>query len=404
VRDIKAKMEKIALGVCSSISIYKSCEVIRIFQKKGFQIQVVMTRNAASLISPVLFRAITGHDIFIDLFREETSEKIPHIALAKKISLLLIAPATANMIGKLAVGVADDFLSTLYMAVKCPVLIAPAMNEAMYLHRQTQKNIRKLKAFGVKFVEPEKGYLACKDKGWGRLASPEIIVEEGLKLLKRSRSLKGRTVIITAGPTREFLDPVRFLSNLSSGKMGYEIAEEAMRRGAEVILISGPGNIIPPPGAEFISIQTADEMEDKVAKHFNKADIIIMAAAVSDLRFAERSSQKIKKQALLDEVKLARTQDILEKLGKGKGKKIIIGFAAETDNIEDNARKKMKQKNLDLIVTNDVSKEGIGFESDLNQVGIIFPNGRMIHTEKKSKLEISQIILDEIEGIIGNKN
>jgi len=392
------------LGVCSSISIYKSCEIIRIFQKKGFQIQVVMTVNAARLISPVLFRAITGNDIFIDLFSEEASEKIPHIALTKEISLLLIAPATANMVGKLAAGVADDFLSTLYTAVKCPVLIAPAMNEGMYLHRQTQENIRKLKVFGVKFVEPEKGYLACKDKGWGRLASPEIIVEEGLKLLKRSRSLKSKTVLITAGSTREFLDPVRFLSNRSSGKMGYEIAEEALRRGAEVILISGPGSLIPPLGAEFIRIQTADEMEEKVVKHFDKVDIVIMAAAVSDFKFAERASQKIKKQSLLNEVKLTRTRDILEKLGKRKGNKILIGFAAETENIADNARKKMKQKNLDLIVTNDVSKEDIGFESDFNQVGIIFPNGRTIHTEKKSKFEISQIILDEIEGIIGNKN
>jgi len=392
------------LGVCSSISIYKSCEIIRIFQKKGFQIQVVMTVNAARLISPVLFRAITGNDIFIDLFSEEASEKIPHIALTKEISLLLIAPATANIVGKLAAGVADDFLSTLYTAVKCPVLIAPAMNEGMYLHRQTQENIRKLKVFGVKFVEPEKGYLACKDKGWGRLASPEIIVEEGLKLLKRSRSLKSKTVLITAGSTREFLDPVRFLSNRSSGKMGYEIAEEALRRGAEVILISGPGSLIPPLGAEFIRIQTADEMEETVVKHFDKVDIVIMAAAVSDFKFAERAPQKIKKQSLLNEVKLTRTRDILEKLGKRKGNKILIGFAAETENIADNARKKMKQKNLDLIVTNDVSKEDIGFESDFNQVGIIFPNGRTIHTEKKSKFEISQIILDEIEGIIGNKN
>lgn len=363
-----------------------------------------MTGNAARLISPVLFRAITSHDIFIDLFSEEASEKITHIALAKEISLLLIAPATANMVGKLAAGVADDFLSTLYTAVKCPVLIAPAMNEGMYLHRQTQENIRKLKVFGVKFIEPEKGYLACKDEGWGRLASPEIIVEEGLKLLKRSRSLKSKTVLITAGSTREFLDPVRFLSNRSSGKMGYEIAEEALRRGAKVILISGPGSLIPPPGTEFIRIQTADEMEEEVLKHFHKVDIVIMAAAVSDFKFAERASQKIKKQSLLNEVKLTRTKDILEKLGKRKGNKILIGFAAETENIADNARKKMKQKNLDLIVTNDVSKEDIGFESDFNQVGIIFPNGRTIHTEKKSKFEISQIILDEIEGIIGNKN
>lgn len=394
-------MDKIALGICSSISIYKSCEIIRNFQKKKFQIQVIMTKNAAQLVSPLLFSALSGHKIFIDPFSDEFSEEISHVALAKEISLFLVAPATANMIGKFASGIADDFLSTFYMAVKCPVIIAPAMNESMYFHRQTQQNIKKLKSLGVKFIEPEKGYLACQEEGWGRLAAPEKIVEEGLKLIDKSHSLRGKTILVSAGPTREFMDPVRFLTNRSSGRMGYELAEEAQRREADVILISGPTNIQPPREAEFREIQTAQEMEEEILKHFEKADIVIMAAAVSDFKFAEVSFQKIKKRESSRKVDLIRTQDVLKKISHKKGKKILVGFAAETENVIHNALKKLKEKNLDLIVANDVSVEGVGFESDFNQVSIIHPDGRMIKTGKKSKLEISKIILDEVEEIIG---
>lgn len=396
-------MEKIALGVCSSISIYKSCEIIRSFQKKGFQVQVIMTKNASKLISPLLFSAISGHRALLGPFDGESSEEIVHVDLAKAVSLFLVAPATANMIGKFASGIADDFLSTFYMAVQCPVIIAPAMNEAMYLHRQTQQNIKKLKACGVKFIEPEKGYLACKDEGWGRLASPEKIVDGAMKLIKKRQGLKGRTVLVTAGPTREFLDPVRFLTNPSSGKMGFELAEEALRRGAEVVLVSGPTHLFPPPGAKFEEIQTAREMEDAVFKHFDQAQIIVMAAAVSDFKFAEMSSQKIKKKELSKKVTLVQTRDILMKLSQKKEDKILVGFAAETGDVVSNALDKIKRKNLDLIVANDVSKEGVGFGSDFNRVSIVYPDGRTIRTEKKSKLEISQIILDEVEAIIGKK-
>lgn len=400
----EAKKEKIALGVCSSISIYKACEVIRGFQKKKFQIQVIMTMNASRLVSPLLFSSLSGQNVLIDPFEEEYSEKIAHVNLSREISLLVVAPATANMIGKFASGVADDFLSTFYLTVKCPVVVAPAMNEAMYLHYQTQLNIRKLQALGVKFVEPEKGFLACQEEGWGRLAAPEKIVETSLRLIKRSESLKGKTILITAGPTREFLDPVRFLTNRSSGKMGYEIAEEALRRGAQVILISGPTHIFPPQRVEFKQVQTAQEMEKEVSKHYPQADIVIMAAAISDFRFVRMMPQKVKKQELEEKVKLAPTQDILKKLGKKKGKKVLVGFAAETENVVDNALKKIREKNLDLIVANDVSEEGIGFESDLNLVSIIFPDGRTIQTEKRSKQEISQKVLDTIEDIIGKKS
>jgi len=397
-------MTKITLGVCSSVSIYKACEIIRGFQKKKFQVQVILTKNASRLISPLLFSSLTGQRALVDPFDEEYSDKIAHVDLAKETSLLLVAPATANMIGKFASGVADDFLSTLYTAARCPVLIAPSMNEAMYLHPQTQQNIQKLKALGVKFVDPEKGYLACKDTGWGRLAAPEKIVEEGLRLIKKSESLKGKKVLVTAGPTREFLDPVRFLTNRSSGKMGYELAEEAIRRGAEVVLISGPTHIFPAPKAKFRKVQTAQEMEEEVVKHFARADIVIMAAAVSDFRFAEKSSKKIKKEKLAEKVKIVPTEDILQRISSKKGAKIIVGFATETENVVENAFKKIREKSLDLIVANNVLAEGIGFESDYNQVSIIFPDGKTIHTEKKSKLEISQIILDRVEDIIGGKN
>ena len=394
-------MAKITLGVCSSVSLYKACEIIRGFQKEKFQVQVILTKNASRLISPLLFSALSGQKALVDPFDEEYSDEIPHVDLAKETSLLLVAPATANMIGKFASGVADDFLSTFYTASNCPVLIAPSMNEAMYLHRQTQENIQKLRAMGVRFVEPEKGYLACKDIGWGRLAAPEKIVEEGLRLIKKSESLKGKTVLVTAGPTREFLDPVRFLTNRSSGKMGYELAEEALRRGAEVILISGPTHIFPPPEAKLKKVQTAQEMEKEVVAHFGQADVVIMAAAISDFRFAETSSQKIKKEKLEKKIDIVPTEDVLQKLSSKKGAKIIVGFAAETEDVVNNALKKMKKKSLDLIVANNVLDEGIGFESDFNQVSLIFPDGKTIHTEKKSKLEISQIILDRVEDILG---
>ncbi len=363
-----------------------------------------MTKNASLLISPLLLTALTGHVVRIDSFEEEPSDKIDHIVLAKTIELLVIAPATANMLGKLASGIADDFLSTLFLAVECPVLIAPAMNEAMYLNKQTQENIKRLKSHGVRFVDPEKGYLACKDEGWGRLASSGRIASQGMYMLDQSISLKGRAVLITAGPTREFMDPVRYLTNRSSGKMGFELAREALRRGADVTLISGPTDLFPPRKAGFIAVTTAEEMEYAVLKNAKKADIVIMAAAVSDYSFAKKSTAKIKKSDSEKTVELVQTNDILKNLGRRKGDKILVGFAAETENVRNNALKKIEDKNIDLIIANDVSEEGIGFNSDDNKVSIIYPDGRTIQTEKKSKTEISQEILNAIEGIIGQRS
>ncbi|MFQ5722732.1 MAG: bifunctional phosphopantothenoylcysteine decarboxylase/phosphopantothenate--cysteine ligase CoaBC [Candidatus Aminicenantales bacterium] len=398
------KKGKIVLGVCSSISIYKACEIVRGFQRENFLVQVIMTKNATRFISPLLFGALTGQKVLVDFFEPGEQGEISHIVLAQEASLLVVAPATANIIGKFASGVADDFLSTFYMAARCPVLVAPAMNENMYFHRQTQDNILKLKAHGVRFIEPEKGYLACQKEGWGRLASVEKIAQEGLGLIRKSQSLKGKKIMITAGPTREFLDSVRFLSNPSSGKMGYELAAEACRRGAEVVLISGPTHLFPPPPVEFIPVQTAAEMAREVKKVYKKSDIVIMAAAVSDFKFASSFPRKIKKEKLPPEVEIVQTEDILKNIGRRKGRRIIVGFAAETDDVISKAMGKIKEKNLDLIIANNILGNDIGFGSDFNQVSLVYPGGQVVQTEKKSKLEISQIILDKIEEIIGERN
>ena len=398
-------MKKIALGVTSSISIYKACEVVRGFQKKGIDVQVIMTPNAAKLISPRLFSALSGKKTAVDLFGAGDSDRIAHISLAEEISLLVIAPATANIIAKLAHGVADDFLSTFYLAVRRPVLVAPAMNEAMYLHPQTQANILRLKAAGVEFILPEKGYLACKEEGWGRLVAPERIVEEGLALLEKGESLKRRTVLVTAGPTREPLDPVRFLSNRSSGKMGYALAGEALRRGAQVILVSGPTSLYPPLGAELRPVETAADMAREVKKNLSRADVLIMAAAVADFRPADRSEQKIKKREAPPDLKLVPTEDILASLDRAssRSKKVIVGFAAETRDVTANASRKLREKKLDLIVANDVSREGIGFDSDFNQVVIIDRKGAVVESPKASKREISRLVIDRVEVLLGRK-
>ena len=399
-------MKKIALGVSSSISIYKACEVLRGFQKHGLDVQVIMTPNAAKLISPHLFSALSGHKAAVNLFAEDSPERIVHISLAEEVALLVVAPATANVIAKLAGGVADDFLSTFYLAVRCPVLVAPAMNEAMYVHPQTQANIVNLQSAGVEFILPEKGYLACKEEGWGRLVAPEKIVEMGLALLGKSESLKGRTVLVTAGPTREPLDPVRFLSNRSSGKMGYALAAEALRRGARVILVSGPGSLIPPLGAEVRYVETAADMAREVKKSFPQADVLIMAAAVADFRPAERSGQKVKKKDMPSTLEIVPTEDILTALGRPGGersKKVIVGFAAETMDVNANALKKLREKKLDLIIANDVSRKGLGFDADLNQVVMIDKKRPAVESPVASKREISRLILDRVEVLVGEE-
>ncbi len=389
-------MKKIALGVASSIGLYKACEVVRGFQKSGFQVQVIMTRNATRLITPALFGALSGLDPIVDLFDSAQARDIGHIELAREVDLLCIAPATANVIGKLAGGVADDFLSTFFLAARSPVVVAPAMNEAMYLHPQTQANIARLKSLGVEFVEPDKGYLACGDVGWGRLADPDKIVRESLSLMAASRSLSGKTVLVTAGPTREFLDAVRFLSNPSTGKMGYEMAREARRRGAEVVLISGPTSLLPPAGVTVHPVVTAAEMEARVLESFPKADIVVMAAAVSDFRFRRVREGKVRKQEVGTSLAVERTPDILARLGREKTRQFLVGFAAETEDVVGNARAKMAAKGADLMVANSV-RDGRGFAADDNEVRIIPPRGKITASGKRSKREVARLIFDRIE-------
>jgi len=390
-------MAKIALGVTSSVSIYKACEILRGFQKAGHEVQAVMTRNAARLVSPLLFSSLSGRKAIVDMFADDLPWSVAHVALAKEIGLLVVAPATANIIAKFARGIADDFLSTFYLAVEGPVLIAPAMNAAMFLHPKTQANVRELRSRGVEFVEPGRGYLACGDEGVGRLAEPGEIVARGLELLRRSESLRGRTVLVTAGPTREPLDPVRFLSNRSSGKMGYEMAREAIARGARVVLVTGPVAIFPPAKAEVVRVETAAEMEAAVLREFPQADFVVMAAAVADFRFAATTGRKIKKPDLPDSVALVRTPDILKSLGGRKTTQFLVGFAAETENLRENALAKVKAKNLDFMVANDVAAEGVGFDSDDNQALLIDAAGAAAPTAKMSKRELSREIWDAIE-------
>ncbi|MGA2585711.1 MAG: bifunctional phosphopantothenoylcysteine decarboxylase/phosphopantothenate--cysteine ligase CoaBC [Candidatus Aminicenantales bacterium] len=396
-------MAKITLGVTSSVSLYKACEILRAFQKAGHDVQVIMTPNATKLISPLLFSSLSGHKAIVEMFADDHPWSVAHVALAKETALLVVAPATANIIGKFASGIADDFLSTFYLALEAPVLVAAAMNEAMLLHPQTQDNLRKLRARGVEFVEPARGYLACGDEGWGRLAEPDDIVRRGLEILKKGESLRGKTVLVTAGPTREYLDPVRFLSNRSSGKMGFEMAAEALRRGARVILVSGPTSAVPPAKAELVRVETAAEMEKEALKRFSKANIVVMAAAVADVAIADASGRKIKKQDLPETLKLVRTKDILKAMGERKKHQFLVGFAAETESLRANALTKMKAKNLDLIVANDVSKPGQGFDADDNQALLIDAAGQATETAKMSKRELSRSIWDMIEASLGKR-
>jgi phosphopantothenoylcysteine decarboxylase/phosphopantothenate--cysteine ligase len=397
-------MAKIALGVTSSVGIYKACEILRGFQRAGHEVQVIETGHATALIAPALFDALSGRRTIVELFDDRQPWSVAHVGLAKEIGLFVVAPATANILAKFAAGLADDFLSTFYLAVRAPILVAPAMNEAMWYHPQVQENIRRLRERGVRFVDPAGGYLACGDEGLGRLADPDLIVARGLDLLAGKDSLKGVKVLVTAGPTRESLDPVRYLSNRSSGKMGYEIAGEARRRGAEVVLVSGPVAIDPPAGVEIVPVVTAAEMKKAVEARFPVVHITVMAAAVADFAFASTAARKIKKSGLRTALEVVPTPDILKGLGgRKKPGRILVGFAAETHDLEESARAKIRDKNLDLVVANDVSREGIGFDSDLNQAVLIDRRGRVRSTDVLNKRALAAVVWDAIEEFRGQK-
>ncbi|MEW6455311.1 MAG: bifunctional phosphopantothenoylcysteine decarboxylase/phosphopantothenate--cysteine ligase CoaBC [Acidobacteriota bacterium] len=390
---------KIALGVCSSISAYKSVEIMREFQKKNVEVEVIMTKNATKLISPLTFQVLSRKKVYVEQF-DEIETEVAHIKLSKEISLLVVAPATANIISKFASGIADDFLSTLFISVKCPVLIAPAMHSEMYNNPIIQQNMEKLKLMGVHFVEPSFGYLASGDEGIGRLADPHCIVDKAMEILNIKQSLKGKKIMVTAGPTQESIDPVRIITNRSSGKMGIFLAEEAEKRGAAVKLILGPTLQKANIRGELINVETTLDMEKECLKHWNETDIGIMAAAPSDYRPTEYFRDKIKKENEKISLEFLRNPDILKQMGEKKGDKILIGFAAESENKINNAKKKLMEKNLDFIVLNDITKKGIGFGSDFNEISIIHRNGRILKSGRKTKREIASLIIDEIEKII----
>jgi phosphopantothenoylcysteine decarboxylase/phosphopantothenate--cysteine ligase len=396
---------RVALGVTGGIAAYKAAELLRVLQDKGVEVQVVMTRHACEFVRPLTFAALSGRKVITEMFGEGEAEAnvesaIEHIAVAQSIGALVIAPATANVIAKLAHGVADDFLTTLYLATKAPVIVAPAMNVNMWEHAATRQNVDTLRARGVRVVEPEEGYLACGMTGAGRLASVVAIAGAVFEILGLGDDLQGETLLVTAGPTEEPLDPVRFLSNRSSGKMGYALAEAGRRRGARVILVSGPTSLDPPAGVTLVRVSTAEEMAGAVVANLDAATVVLMAAAVADFRPADVRTQKIKKRDGLRNIRLKRTRDILDEVARRRrAHQLVVGFAAETDRVLENAAQKLRAKHLDMMVANDVTQEGAGFDADTNIVTLVFPGGRKVALEKMPKFDVANRILDEVVGL-----
>jgi phosphopantothenoylcysteine decarboxylase/phosphopantothenate--cysteine ligase len=397
-------MAMIAVGVCGGIGAYKSVEVVRGLQKQGHDVVAVMTRSARRFVGELTFEAITRHRVLKSQFEPGANADIEHIALASSIDLLIVAPATANILGKFANGIADDFLTSLYLATKAPVLVAPAMNTNMLEHAAVQRNLEVLAERGTYFVEPGAGYLACGWIGKGRLAEPADIVRAAEQLLTPAGPLRGKTVVVTAGPTREAIDPVRFVGNRSSGKMGYALAGAARSRGANVVLVSGPTELAAPPGVEVIRVTTATEMRDAVVPRAAQADVVIMAAAVADYAPAAAPVQKIHKDADTLTLSLVRTPDILAELGKlraGSDRPLLVGFAAETTDVVASARRKLRDKGIDLVVANDVSRPDAGFEVDTNEVTIVSGEGEDT-LPLQSKSAIAAQVVARIESLLAH--
>jgi phosphopantothenoylcysteine decarboxylase/phosphopantothenate--cysteine ligase len=395
---------KIALGVSGGIAAYKAVEVIRLLQDRGVRVQVVMTRAAQEFIQPLTFAALSGEKVITEIFSGESAppnidSAIEHISVAQSIDALLVVPATADVIAKFAQGIANDFLSTLYLAATVPVVIAPAMNVNMWNHPATQANVETLRKRRVKIVEPGEGYLACGMTGAGRLAENQAIVSVTLDALGAMQDMVGETVLITAGPTREKIDPVRYLSNRSSGRMGYALAEMALRRGARVLLVSGPTTLKPPNAAEVTWVESAEEMRQSALALLPRATMVIKTAAVSDYRPKSVAPQKVKRVGPIS-LDLEPTSDILAELVRqsnlsASSRRIMVGFAAETENTLENARRKLLSKSLDAIVVNDVSRQGVGFDSERNAVTIITHHD-VVEVAETTKLEVAQRVLDQI--------
>jgi phosphopantothenoylcysteine decarboxylase/phosphopantothenate--cysteine ligase len=435
---------KVALGVTGCIGAYKAVQILRGLQKRGVDVQVVMTRSATQFVTPLTFQAISGHPVVTEMFAPTDDPEIKHIEIGQSVDLLLVAPATANILAKFAHGISDDFLSTLYISTTAPVLVAPAMNVEMWANPATQKNVKTLRKRGVYFVDPEEGYLACRTVGAGRLADPDNIVERAMAIMEGRNSLiatppksyitgeleapdkvltspvdaavtsdiekigfapasaigamqelRNEHILITAGPTVEAIDPVRWITNRSSGKMGYAIAETALRYGAKVTLVTGPVSITPPSQAHTISVKSAREMYDAVIANLDSATIVIMAAAVADYRPVKVADQKIKKTADKLVIELEKTDDILASVGQIKGDRVLVGFAAETENVIENAHKKLIEKRADLIVANDVSSTDSGFDVDTNRV-ILLSTSTANELPLMTKAEVAYLILDTI--------
>jgi len=388
---------RIALGVSGGIAAYKACEIVRRLTESGASVQVLMTRNAERFITPLTLSALSGAKVATDAWDLVAEETIAHIEMAKDLDAFVVAPATANILAKFAQGLADDLLSTFYLAVTAPVLVAPAMNTRMWLHPATQESIRLLRSRGVAVIDPESGWLAERESGVGRLASPETIVAEVLRAARRGGSLAGKKIVVAAGPTREAIDPVRYLTNGSSGKMGYAIAAAAARRGATVAIISGPVDLPAPFGTRIASVTTAREMRDAVMAERPGAHAIFMVAAVSDYAPAA-SPHKIKRTGRPLTLVLPEGPDILAELGRTKGRELLVGFAAETDDLAANAAKKLAAKNVDFIVANDIAAAGLGIGSDRNAVIVLGADGSSVTVPEGSKVEIADAILDRIFG------
>jgi phosphopantothenoylcysteine decarboxylase/phosphopantothenate--cysteine ligase len=389
------------MGVTGGVAAYKAAELVRLLQQDGFTVEVVMTRGAREFITPLTFAALTGQKVITDLFSDSADEAnldsaIEHIAVAQRTDLLLVVPATADILAKFARGIADDFLSTLYLATTAPVIVAPAMNVNMWNHPATRANVTTLRERAVQVVEPDEGYLACGMVGAGRLAGHEEILAAVKSVLHTQQDLLGETVLVTAGPTCEDLDPVRYLTNRSSGKMGYALAQAASRRGAKVVLVSGPTSLDTPDNVRRVDVRTSEQMHQAVRTEFESCSIGIFAAAVADYRPAETHSEKMKKSGDSLALHLVPTVDILQSAAQNKGEKFIVGFAAETADVAQNARKKLSAKNLDLIVANDVTAAGAGFDHHTNIVSLFSHDGRDVTLPKMSKLDVAQHILDEV--------
>jgi phosphopantothenoylcysteine decarboxylase / phosphopantothenate---cysteine ligase len=390
------------LGVSGGIAAYKAAEVLRLLQERDLRVQVIMTQAAQEFVRPLTFAALSGEKVITGMFDSGDAEPnidsaVEHIAVAQAIDALVVVPATADVLAKFAQGIANDFLTTLYLATTAPVVVAPAMNVNMWNHPATQANLEILRKRGVKIVEPDSGYLACGMIGAGRLAANEAIVAAVLETLGASQDLAGETVLITAGPTREKIDPVRYITNRSSGRMGYALAEAALRRGAHVLLLSGPTSVMPPDAAQVTRVETAAEMRAAVLNLLPQATIVIKTAAVSDYRPKAVAGQKLKRTGPML-LELEPTEDILAELARKKSNQIIVGFAAETENVLENARKKLKNKSLDAIVVNDVSREGVGFDSDRNAVTIL-SHDDVIEVPETTKWEVAQRVLDQVVAL-----